>query len=131
MGKGTAYGASVRQNLNTKSSTEAKLVTTNDFIPQILWTRYFLNAQGYGVFDNVVYQDNNSAILLEKNGKGSSSKRTRHINIRFFFITDRINAGELSIKECGTKDMVADLFTKPIQGAQFIKLRNIVLNIVD
>ena len=72
-----------------------------------------------------------SAILLEENGKGSSSKRTRHINIRYFFITDRIASGDISVKYCGTKDMVADMFTKPLQGAQFIKFRNTVLNIPE
>ena len=39
---------------------------------------------------NVIYQDNQSAIILEKNGKRSSSKRTRHINTRYYFITDSI-----------------------------------------
>ena len=41
-------------------------------------------------FDNIVYQDNKSDIILEKNGKDSSSKRTKHINIRYYFVTDRI-----------------------------------------
>jgi hypothetical protein len=49
-----------------------------------------MKAQGYGVKDNVLFQDNKSSILLEKNGKASSSKRTEHINIRYFFITDRV-----------------------------------------
>jgi hypothetical protein len=88
LGKGAAYGTSTREKLNTKSSTEAELVGVNDVMPQILWTRYFLEAQGYGVEDSLVYQDNQSAILLEKNGRASSGKRTRHINIRYFFVTD-------------------------------------------
>lgn len=131
LGRGMTYSSSVRQKINTRSSTEAELVGVNDFMPQVLWTRYFLEAQGYDLRDNLVYQDNQSAILLEENGKGSSSKRTRHINIRFFFVTDRVQAGELSIKYCPTEEMVADFFTKPLQGAQFRKLRNIVLNIDD
>lgn len=129
LGKGMAYSGSVRQKLNTKSSTEAELVGTNDFMPQILWTRYFLQEQGYGVKDNIVHQDNQSSILLEENGRGSSSKRTRHINIRFFFITDRINSDELSVRYCPTDDMVGDFFTKPLQGTKFRKFRDIVLNI--
>ena len=63
-----------------------------------------------------MYQDNQSAILLENNGKKSSSKRTRHINIRYYFITDRIKNGKLEIEYCPTDDMVADYFTKPLQG---------------
>ena len=47
LGKGAVYGSSTRQKLNTKSSTEAELVGVNDFMPQILWTKYFLEEQGY------------------------------------------------------------------------------------
>jgi hypothetical protein len=76
LGKGSTFSTSTRQKLNTKSSTEAKLVGVSDVLSQVLWTGYFLEAQGFGVKDNIVYQDNMSAILLEKNGKMSSSKRT-------------------------------------------------------
>jgi hypothetical protein len=55
--------------LNTKSSTEAEVVAVDDMMPQVIWSRYFLEAQGYGVTDNIVFQDNQSAMLLEKNGK--------------------------------------------------------------
>jgi hypothetical protein len=49
-----------------------------------------MKPQGYGVKDNVLFQDNKSSIILEKNGKSSSSKRMKHINIRYFFITDHV-----------------------------------------
>ena len=60
-------------------------------MPIICWTRYFLLSQGYGIIENLLLQDNKSSILLERNGRASSGKRTRHINIRYFFITDRVN----------------------------------------
>jgi hypothetical protein len=47
-----------------------------------------MKAQGYYVKDNVLFQDNKSSIILEKNGKASSSKHTKHINIQYFFITN-------------------------------------------
>ena len=78
------WSNSIKQKINTRSSTEAELVAVDDMMPQILWTRYFMEAQGYGSKNTIVYQDNKSAILLEKNGKMSSSKRTKHINIRYF-----------------------------------------------
>jgi len=81
------------------------------------------------VTDNVVYQDNQSAILLERNGQASCGKRTRHINIRYFFIKDRVANQELRIEYCPTEDMLSDLLTKPLQGSQFRKLRDRVLNI--
>ena len=128
LGKGVVFGTSTRQKLNTKSSTEAELVGVNDVMPQALWTRYFLEAQGYRVTDNVIFQDNQSAILLEKNGRASSSKRTRHINIRYFFVADRIAQGEVSVEYCPTKEMLADFFTKPLQGSLFKTFRNQIMN---
>ena len=73
LGKGSVYSASTWQKLNTKSLTESKLVGVDDVMPLILWTRYFLQVQGYEVKDNKVFQDNQSAMLLEKNGHKSSS----------------------------------------------------------
>jgi hypothetical protein len=117
LGKGAAYGTSTRQKLNTKSSAESELVVVNDVMPQVLWTRYFLEAQGYGVDNSIVHQDNQSVILLEKNGRASrSGKRTRHINIRYFFVADRIAKNELKIEDCPTGEMLGDFFTKPLQG---------------
>jgi hypothetical protein len=131
LGKGTVYGTSTRQKLNTRSSTEGELVGLHDVMPQILWTRYFLQAQGYGTKDTVIYQDNQSAMLMEKNGRASSSKRTHHINIRYFFVADRVANKEVSIEYCPTGDMIADYFTKPLQGALFKKFRNQIMNIEE
>ena len=129
LGKGSIVSMSTKQKLNTKSSTEGELVGVDDAMPRILWTRYFIQAQGYPVDASIVYQDNQSAILLEKNGTASSSKRTRHIHIRYYFITDRIRSNEITVEYCPTKEMVGDFFTKPLQGSLFYKLRARILNI--
>jgi hypothetical protein len=128
MGAGAVYSSSQKQKMNTKSSTEAELVGANDILPQVLWTRYFLEAQGYGT-NNILYQDNQSTMKMEQNGKASSGKRTRHINIRYFFITDRIAKKEVAIQYCPTKQMVADYFIKPLQGGLFYKLRDQILGL--
>ena len=70
-----------------------------------------------------------SSIILEKNGRSSSSKRTRHMNIRYFSVKDGVESRKLSIEHCPTEDMVADYFTKPLQGRLFYKLRDLVMNI--
>jgi hypothetical protein len=66
---------------------------------------------------------------LENNGKASSGKRTRHIAIRYFFITDRIASKEVTVQYCPTKQMVADYFTKPLQGALFYKFRDQIMGV--
>jgi hypothetical protein len=57
-----------------KSSTEAELVGVDDVMPQVLWTLYFLEAQGYNIDDKIIYQDYKNSILLETNRRGSSEK---------------------------------------------------------
>ena len=104
--RGFPIVSSTKQKLNTRSSTETELVGADDFMPAICWTRYFLEAQGYRISDNVLFQDNTSSILLEKNGKSSSIKRTKHMNIRYFFITNRVIQGDVSLVWCPTGDMI-------------------------
>jgi hypothetical protein len=74
-----------------------------------------------------VYEDNQSAIKLAENGRSNSS-RTRHIAIRYFFISDRMKAGEIKVEYLNTADMIADILTKPLQGALFRRLRSLLLN---
>jgi hypothetical protein len=129
LGRGGIYGTSTRQRINAKSSTEAELIGVAEVLPQILWTQYFLEAQGYTCEDSIIYQDNKSAILLGNNGTASSSKRTRHINIRYYFVTNRIADGEISVTYCPTKEMIADFFTKPLQGTAFTGFRDFIMSV--
>jgi hypothetical protein len=131
LGKGVIYGTSKRQTLNTKSSTESEVVGADDVMPQMLWTLHFLEAQGYKINDNVLYQDNKSSILLETNGRGSSGKRTRHMNVRYFFIADRVKSKEIRIEYCPTGIMVANYFTKPLQGIIFRTLQDMIMGNTD
>jgi hypothetical protein len=84
LGQGATQAISSKPNFNNRSSTEAELISFDD----IIWTKLFLEEQGYQVKENIVYRDNQSTMKLEINGKESSSKRTRHFNIKYFFITD-------------------------------------------
>ncbi len=127
MGRGFPIVSSTKQKLNAQSSNESELVGVDDMMSIVVWSRYFLLAQGYGLTQNLLLQDNKSSILLERNGKASSGKRTRHINIRYFFITDRVNMKEIEIEWCPTKEMVADFMTKPLQGSHFRRLRDLIM----
>ncbi len=117
--KGRCHQYFQKQKLNTKSSMEAQVIRVDDASLQILWTNYFIKAQGYQIAETKVYQDNQNAILLKKNGRQSSGKRTRHMNIWYFFITDRVKKGEMTIGYCPASEMIGDHFTKPLQGALF------------
>ena len=128
-GKGMLDGSSSGQRINTTSSTEAEVVAVHDNMPAILWTRYFLEAQGYPLKSSLIHQDNLSAKLLELNGRGSSSKRTRHMNIRYFFVGDVAARKHITIEYCLTDEMIGDFFTKPLGGSKFRRFRNIIMNI--
>ena len=129
LGEGAAMSMSAKQKLVARSSTESELIGVHDAMPNMLWCREFLLAQGYAVKETKLLQDNMSAMLLEKHGKASSSKRTKHINIRYFFIKDRVDKKEIQIEHCPTGDMLADFHTKPLQGSLFYKFRDLLFNI--
>jgi hypothetical protein len=91
LGCGFIIVSSTKHTLNTRRSKETYIMVADDFMPAICWTWYFMKAQGYGVNDNVLFQDNKSSILFENYGKASRSKRTKHINIQYFFIAYRVS----------------------------------------
>ena len=62
LGKGATTSSCNKQKQNVKSSTEGKIVGGHDFLGKIMWSRYFIEAQGYTVEQNIVYQDNQSTI---------------------------------------------------------------------
>jgi hypothetical protein len=79
LGSGTICSISMKQKVNTQSSTEAELVGFDDVVSKILWSKLFIEAQGFEVKANIVYLDNTSSMQLEENGKASSGKHTRHL----------------------------------------------------
>jgi hypothetical protein len=126
-GQGTPMSMSRKQKLNTRSSTESELVGPDDLSILILWTKLFMESQGYDISQNTLMQDNQSTMRLLKNGKRSSSKRTRALNIRYFFLTDQIEKGNLIVEYCLTTEMIADYFSKPLQGKLFRKFRKLIM----
>ena len=130
MGKDALLSMSLKQNINTKSSTEAELVGVDDAMNFVMWSKLFLDWQMQHHNDglkrkslgktNILLQDNTSAIQLKIYGKRSSTKRTRHINIRHFYITDKLQDKTVTaISYCPTKKMASDFLSKPLQGLLF------------
>ena len=73
-----------------------------------------------------IFQDSLSTIALIKRGR-STSQRTRHIDIRYFFIHDRIGSGEAGIASLASELMVGDFFSKPLTGGVFFRFRPIIM----
>ena len=97
----------------------------------VIWNIYWLDAQGYDVFDNILCQYNKSANILGNNGKASIIKRKKHMNIRYYFVTDRIEEYEISLEWCPTEDIIVDFMTKPTQGEAFKRFRDQLMGVTE
>jgi hypothetical protein len=97
----------------------------------MLWTRYFIEEQGYKLEESVLNQDNVDTLLLTTNRKETNSKRTSHNNMLYSLTKDRIGADEITLKHCPTDKMMGGHFTKPMQGNQFRKLRSEIQGIPE
>ena len=126
-GVGGIICKSSKQKINTKSSTEAELVGVSDYLPNTIWVMNFMKSQGHSISASYLAQDNQSAMKLEQNGRMSAGQRSRHINIRHFWVTDRLKADGITLKHCPTDLMLADFLTKPLQGSLFRKFRAVLL----
>jgi hypothetical protein len=129
LGKGAAISFSNKHRINSKSSTESKLIGADQALSSILHTRYFIKAQGYSVKQNILFRDNKSTMRLEVNGSFSSSKQTKHIKCRYFFICDKIADGDLKAIYCPTEIMWANVLTKLKQGGPFCLDHSYLMNI--
>jgi hypothetical protein len=129
LGGGPIYVSSSKQKLNTKSSCESEFVALSDKASQIIWSRELLGwlSDQDDPPAATIYEDNMATIQLVKLGRPASEK-TRHINIRRFFVTDRVKAGDIKLEYLPTDKMIADYMTKPLQGAKFVEMRNMLLN---
>ena len=130
MGIGCIHTKSSKQRLNTKSSCETEVVGASDYIPWTVWIRRVLQHQGYKVTRNLFYQDNQSAIKIEKNGMKSCGDKSRHVNIRYFFIKDILSREDIEVKHRGTELMISDYLTKPLQGGLFRRLRDTIMGLI-
>ena len=130
MSFGIIHGKRSKQKLNLKSSMEPNLFGFSEYLPYNLWMLLFMEAQGYGIVNNTIYQVNQSTIRMLKNRKNMCTENSRHINIRYFFIMDQIKNKNIVIEYCPTKNMIADYFTKPLKGKLFYNFRDQILGLV-
>jgi len=124
---GPVFVKSSKQKIVTKSSSEAELVAVSDSASQGIHLWNFMVAQGYTMPPLRLLQDNKSTIALLERG-GPASQRSRHIDIKYFWVYERCKSGTVALSYLPTADMVANILTKPLQGAQFVKERQMLTN---
>ncbi len=126
LGRGPIYIQSTKQKLVAKSSTEAELIAVSDAISQVLWIRDFILYLGYNVGPAIVFQDNTSTMTILENGI-ANGRNTKHINIRYYFVRERIEVNEIKLVYLYTRHMIADMLTKPLTKEQFSFLRDLLV----
>jgi hypothetical protein len=124
--KTTAKDWSFAEWLQFLTVLPAETIAVSDTASPTIGISNFASDMGTNIVPTI-YEDNMSTIKMIKNGKPNAD-HSRHINIRQFFISDIIKRGEIKLKYVKTEDQIADLLTKPLQGLQFLKLRNLLLN---
>ena len=84
----THYRSS-KKKLKTKSSTEAELVSANDYLSYNIWYVMFMHQKGYLNKSNNCFQDNQSAMRMEVNRRNYCTGNLSHISIRYFVLRIR------------------------------------------
>ena len=134
-GRGVVGTKSTKQKLNTKASTESEVVRVSDYLPSNIWVQHFWTHQGNDLEENTLCQDNTSAMKLERNVWDSCGQKSRHIDIRYFWVKDRLKDEKNKLEYCPTEQMLADFFTKLLQGtfqfnccrSEYQNLENIII----
>ena len=106
------------------SLTEAEYMALSEATKEAVWLKVFLGELGEMTSDEAIkmYEDNQGSIALAKNPE--FHKRTKHIDIRYHFVREKVALGEVVLEYCSTQDMLADMLTKPIAAVQFENLRD-------
>jgi hypothetical protein len=127
---GPVYVKSIKQKLVSRSSTESELIGLTDAVSDVLWLRKILRFLGYGKdTPGIIFQDNTSTIFMSEQGRAGKTGNAKHIDVRYFFVKQHLDNGDLTLRHLPTEDMIADILTKPLQGMMFYKLREKLLNL--
>jgi hypothetical protein len=117
IGDACIWCSSKKQKIVTKDSTEAELVSLQEMLLMVEKCQEFMENQGFRLKLPLILQDNTSTITLVS--KGGGKYRNKHLRAKQGWVHDKVSKGEIEIKHIGTANMLADAFTKPLQGEHF------------
>jgi hypothetical protein len=126
LGGGAIYNESKAEDGVTGSSSESELKALDRALPPTIWMKNMLTSLGFPQRPIIIHQDNKSTMILSNKGF-ACSKKTRHINIRFFRVKQFIDDFSVVLKYLPTEEMLADILTKPLQGQLFRKFASQLL----
>ena len=115
MGTGIIHGKASKQK-NSKSTNETEVIGDSKCLPYAIWVDYIMDEQGRKIKRHILWQDNDGAEKICKNGNRFCSSNSRDISIKYFWVVDRVKQGKIDIRYCSTAKMLADFYTQPLQG---------------
>nr|AAX96236.1 retrotransposon protein, putative, Ty1-copia sub-class [Oryza sativa Japonica Group]ABA92692.1 retrotransposon protein, putative, Ty1-copia subclass [Oryza sativa Japonica Group] len=121
LGTSLIASSSRKQSSVAQSTAESESVAAASCCSQILWLLSTLKDYGLTFEKVTLFCDNTSAINIAKNPIQHS--RTKHIDIRFHFLRDHVEKGDVELLFLDTKLQIADIFTKPLDSNRFAFLR--------
>jgi len=87
-----------------------------------------MEAHGHNVKETILHQDNNTAILLENNGKMKLRQEDQSHEPLFFFLVDQAERRNIRSEHCPTNEMNGDCVSEPIMQRSLIeKLRSCIM----
>jgi hypothetical protein len=114
--------SSKKQRVVALSTCEAELYAEGAAVQEVLWLRDLLTELGLHVqFGSLVYGDNQSTLAVSQNGV--KSDRTKHVDVKYHFITQTVEQGAVKLKWIPTAEQQADIFTKALAVPVFERLR--------
>ena len=124
-GGGPIAWCSRRQPMVTTSSTEAEFVAAAECTKELLYLSEVIHElTGQRVRINLSI-DNQSAMCLIKNGV--LNKRSKHIDVRYKLISEKLKDGFLNIQYCPSDKQVAEIFTKPLKNVKFSNFKSMIV----
>ena len=125
LGLGPIAWKSSRQPIVACSSTEAEYIALADASREGSWIKTMITELGFQQSEQIIiYEDNQGCIAISKHRR--ADKRTKHIDIKYHYVRDQIERGEIKIEYCPTEKMVADAMTKPLNVVKFKTCRDLM-----
>lgn len=119
---GPVTWCSRKQPVVALSSTEAEFIAAAECVKELLYIKVLIEQLTSNNLKVILNIDNQSAIAIIKNGQ--FNKRSKHIDVRYHFIHEKIRENLFKIDYLSTENMIADIFTKPSNKIKFLKHKN-------
>lgn len=116
---------STKQTTVALSTAEAEYIALSTASQEAVWFQQLMSDVSKKILQEmIIYEDNQSTICLAKNQ--TVHGRTKHIDIKYHFIRDLVEARKIKLMYCATENMVADVFTKGLSIRQFEKPQHLI-----